>query len=113
MKWIISPPQGVFIEGRQILDGVLIANECIEEKRESERNGVICKLDLEKAYDHVNWKFFYNILKIMGFGAKWRSWISFYLHSSSFSILVNGCSKGFFGGSRGLRQGSLCHRLYL
>lgn len=41
----------------------------------------------------------------MGFGAKWRSWISFCLHSSSFLILVNGCLKEFFGESTGLRQG--------
>lgn len=54
LRGVISPPQGAFIEGRQILDGVLIANECIKNWRRSSRNGVICKLDLEKAYDHID-----------------------------------------------------------
>lgn len=44
----------MFIDGRQILDGVLTANECIENWQASGRSGVMCKLDLEKAYDHVN-----------------------------------------------------------
>lgn len=70
MKNIISHPQGAFIEGRQILDGVLIANECIEDRRISGKTGVICKLDLENAYDHVNWRFLDYIVLIMGFGAK-------------------------------------------
>ena len=35
--------------------------------------GVISKLDLEKAYDHVNWRFMDYILLRMGFDAKWRS----------------------------------------
>lgn len=51
---IISQPQCAFIQGRQILDSVIIANECIEDRRVEGRNGLICKLDLEKAYDHVN-----------------------------------------------------------
>lgn len=49
MNGLIAQPQSAFVNGRQILDNVLTANECIEDKRFSERNGLICKLDLEKA----------------------------------------------------------------
>lgn len=64
---------------------------------------MICKLDLEKAYDHVNWNFLDCILERLGFGAKWKSWIYFCVCSSSFSILVNGSFTGFFRTSRELR----------
>lgn len=105
MSRIISPPQGAFIEDRQVLDGVLIANECIEDRGVMGHSGVICKLGLEKTYDHVNWRFLDYILKRMGFGSKWKKWISFCLQSSSFLVLINGCPSGFFGELRRLRQG--------
>lgn len=47
-----------------------IAKECIEDKRLSRHSGLLCKLDLEKAYDHVNWNFLDYILGRLSFGVK-------------------------------------------
>ena len=49
----IHSTQGAFVQGRQILDAVLIANEVVDEKRRSGEEGVVFKIDFEKAYDHV------------------------------------------------------------
>ena len=60
-----------FVEGRQILDAVLIANEAIDALLKRNKKGLICKLDIEKAYDHLNWKFSLGVMEKMGFGRKW------------------------------------------
>jgi hypothetical protein len=57
MEKIISKKKSVFIRGirgRQILVPVLIANEYLDSRLRSSESGVICKMDLEKVYDHAN-----------------------------------------------------------
>ena len=66
---------------------------------------LLCKLDIEKAYDHINWDFLFQILEKMGFGRKCISWIKWCISMTTFSVLFNGFPTGFFRSSRGLRQG--------
>nr|CAN60370.1 hypothetical protein VITISV_011180 [Vitis vinifera] len=101
---VVSKAQGTFVGGRQILDAVLIANEAINSILKNNENGFMCKLDIEKASDNVDWSFLFTVMQKMGFGEKWIGWIKWCISIASFSMLINGMSKGFFQSSRGLRQ---------
>ena len=57
MGLIIYQSQNAFIEGRQILDAVLMANEVVDSILRRKEKGILCKLDIEKAYDHIRWDF--------------------------------------------------------
>ncbi|RVW92453.1 hypothetical protein CK203_042697 [Vitis vinifera] len=63
LKKVVSPTQNAFVEGRQILDATLIANETIDSLLKWDEYGVLCKLDLEKAYNHINWDFLLTMMQ--------------------------------------------------
>ncbi|XP_028088431.1 uncharacterized protein LOC114288989 [Camellia sinensis] len=44
-----------FVKGRQILDVVLVANEVVDEYRSLGKEGILFKVDFDKAYGHVDW----------------------------------------------------------
>ena len=72
---VVPLSQNSFVMGREILDVVLIADKAINLLLKSNECGVLCKLDIEKTYDHVNQNFLLSVLQNMGFGKKWIGWI--------------------------------------
>ena len=54
---ITHPNQSAFIQGRFILDGVLVFHEVLHEVRLKRHRAVFLKLDFHKAYDTVHWPF--------------------------------------------------------
>ncbi|XP_026398230.1 uncharacterized protein LOC113294010 [Papaver somniferum] len=105
MDKLISPVQCAYIEGRQIIDGTLIANELVDSRLRSGNAGIVCKIDLEKDFDRINWKYLDFVLKQMGFSRKLCNWLNFCYSTSSFSVLINGSPFGYFTSTRGVRQG--------
>lgn len=67
---LVDKHRMAFIKGRQIMDAVFIANECMESRQRSKQPGILSKLDIQKAYDHLNWIFLVLMMQRMGFGAK-------------------------------------------
>jgi hypothetical protein len=61
---IITPTQSAFVPGRLISDNILIAYELMHYMWS-------IKLDMSKAYDHVEWGFLAKMMKKMGFYEQW------------------------------------------
>src|SRR4051794_8802829 len=64
---LFSIQKNAFIKGRQITDGIMSLREIIHHTHAKKKIGVILKLDLEKAYDKVNWAFLLDCFKKIGF----------------------------------------------
>ncbi|GJX77884.1 F-box domain containing protein [Tanacetum coccineum] len=102
---LIGDEQNAFIKGRFILDGSLIANEAFDFLKKKKKRAFLLKIDFEKAYVSVNWKFITDTMGQMGFGDKWCKWVKACLNSATVSVLVNGSPTNEFIMERGVRQG--------
>ncbi|KAB2621987.1 hypothetical protein D8674_024169 [Pyrus ussuriensis x Pyrus communis] len=105
---IISPSQNAFVAGRQIQDCIGIAHEMfhyLKGRKARNRFEMGIKLDMQKAYDRVEWDFLDAVMERMGFSSSWRSLINGCISSVKFAVLLNGQAGESFAPSRGLRQG--------
>jgi len=87
------------------MDGILVANEIIDEARRCKKELLLFKVDFEKAYDSIDWGYLDDVMIKMGFPTLWRKWINECIRTATASVLVNGSPTDEFSLGRGLRQG--------
>ena len=102
---VVSDTQTAFVKDRQILDGILIANEVVNEAQKLNKELMLFKVDFEKAYDSVDWSYLDTVMNKMAFPVLWRKWIKECVSTATASVLVNGSPTYEFPLQRGLRQG--------
>nr|GEX61596.1 delta(14)-sterol reductase [Tanacetum cinerariifolium] len=105
-EMLVSPNQSAFVSGRSISDNILLTQELMHNYH-LDRGVSRCafKVDIQKAYDTVDWDFLKVVLNGFGFHDQMVSWIMECVSTTSFSIIINGSLHGYFKGKKGLRQG--------
>ncbi|GKE68056.1 putative RNA-directed DNA polymerase, eukaryota, reverse transcriptase zinc-binding domain protein [Tanacetum coccineum] len=102
---IISPEQSAFILGRKIIDGPLILSKVIDWYKKRNKKLMLFKVDFEKAFDSISWRYLDYVLDKLGFGIRWCNWINNGLMLARTSTLINGNPSSEFSLKRGLIQG--------
>ena len=91
------------MEGRQILDGIILVHETIHSVKNGKFQGILLKLDLSTNYDKLNWNFLVGVLRAFGFSDHWTDWVMKLVSLNFFYILVNETPSYPFQVSRGIR----------
>ena len=107
LEKFISPLQTAFVLGRKGIDNAIIVHEIVHTlRKKKEKVGYMAiKVDLEKAYDKLEWSFIRGMLIRANLPADLIDISMSYVSTVSTSILVNLAALDPIYPSRGIRQG--------
>jgi hypothetical protein len=102
---VISPYQSSFILGRSIHHNIIVAHEMVHSmsRMKGKKMFMSIKIDLEKAYDRLNWNFIEKCLEDCKFPPKLIQVIHHCISSPSYKIMWNGEKTDSFNPTRGIR----------
>ncbi|XP_039006622.1 uncharacterized protein LOC120134212 [Hibiscus syriacus] len=94
---MISMNQSAFVKGRSIVDNTLLAQELVRGySRKNISPRCALKIDLQKAFDSLDFEFVRIILHALGLPEKFVGWIWTFITGPSYSIVLNGSLVGYF-----------------
>ena len=104
---LVGPHQTSFVHGRHIIENIVIAQEVVHSmrKKTGATGFMAIKVDLEKAYDRLSWKFISDTLREARIPPDLIQVIMACITSATMRILWNGEAIDEFIPSRGIRQG--------
>ena len=74
LQHLISPEQGVFVTGQDIVDNIFLIHETwnyVRSRSGQKHRYFLFKLDMEKTYDRVTWYLLQTIMQHVGLPPKW------------------------------------------
>lgn len=103
---IVGESQSAFVKGRVIFDNIILSHEIVKGyNRKNISPRCMLKIDLQKAYDSVEWPFIEHLMLALGFPNQFVKWIMVCLNTVSYSFNINGELTKPFKARKGLRQG--------
>lgn len=109
---LITPYQSAFVAGKRIQYNILITHKMFHFLKKRRRGSGIprqtefaLKIDMQKAYDRVEWNFLLEILERRRFCEQWIGWIKACNSTVTYQVIVNGNRTRVIIPTSGLRQG--------
>lgn len=104
---LVNPCQSSFIPNRQSRDNIIVAQEIFHSMRlkRGKKGWMAIKIDLEKAYDRLNWSFIKETLEDISLPNRMVELIWQCISSTRVRMLWNGEALEEFKPPRGIRQG--------
>jgi len=101
----ISEEQGGFRKGRGCVDQIFSLRMTVEKMLTKGKKVYAAFMDLEKAYDRIDWTALWDVLKVYGVGGKLLNGIKAFYKDANACVRVNGEMSDSFRIQMGVRQG--------
>ena len=101
---IINTDQVGYIKGRFIGENTRAILDIIEITKNLKDHGLMFFIDVEKAFDTLNWNYLLRTLQYFNFGAQFQKWIKILYTSPLCCVTNNGYATDFFELEQGIRQ---------
>jgi hypothetical protein len=59
---VVTNSQSAVVQDRQILDGILIVNELVDDARMLKKELMMFKIDFDKSYDSIEWRYLEEVM---------------------------------------------------
>ena len=105
LQKIIDSCQTAYLKGRFIGDNIRTIYDLVQLMKCKTVSGILLSLDIEAAFDSVNWSFIQNVLEARGFPSNIIGWFNTMYYGSFSRVLYNGHLSGKINLSRSCRQG--------
>ncbi|XP_074288360.1 uncharacterized protein LOC141613520 [Silene latifolia] len=101
-----GPKQATFVEGRYIFDNTVLTQELVKGYTRCHTSPrCMIKIDIQKAFDSVDWSSLNTMLVALGFPVQFIQWVITCVTTAHYSLKINGNVVGYFPGQKDLRQG--------
>ena len=102
---LVHEDQTGFVKGRQIRDNIRATLDILNATDHYQIPGAIVLLDIEKAFDSLEWKYMFSVLRKFNFGETIIKWLATFYENRESRVLNNGHMSESIYLERGVFQG--------